>query len=122
MRWTMQSSFGTTQVFVTASVDETATTFEYGKITTLPTGTQNQETIGATAFGEINSNEITIKLDLAKVNSAVGSDALGTTSTATQTKAQILIGSSLTGADTDADTDANTDADANAEPKRRRSF
>ena len=97
MRWTMQSSFGTTQVFVTASVDETVTTYEYGKITTLPTGTQNQETIGAADFGEISGNEITIKLDLAKVNAAVGSNVLGTTSTGTNARAQIMIGSSLTG-------------------------
>jgi serine protease AprX len=97
MRWTLTSAFGTTEVFVTASVDETATTFEYGKITTLPTGTQNQETIGAADFGEINGNEITIKLALDKVNAAVGGDVLGTTSTNTQAEAQILIGSSLSG-------------------------
>lgn len=97
MRWTLTSSFGQTEVFVTASVDEAATTFEYGKITTLPTGTQNQETIGAVDFGEINGNEITIKLGLDKVNAAVGSNVLGTTSTNTQAEAQILIGSSLTG-------------------------
>jgi hypothetical protein len=97
MRWTLTSAFGTTEVFVTASVDETATTFEYGKITTLPTGTQNQETIGAVDFGQINGNEITIKLGLDKVNAAVGSNVLGTTSTNTQAEAQILIGSSLTG-------------------------
>ena len=97
MRWTLTSAFGATEVFVTASVDETATTFEYGKITTLPTGTQNQETIGAADFGEINGNEITIKLALDKVNAAVGGDVLGTTSTNTQAEAQILIGSSLSG-------------------------
>jgi len=97
MRWTLTSAFGATQIFVTASVDETATTFEYGKITTLPTGTQNQETIGAVDFGAINGNEITIKLGLAKINAAVGSDVLGTTSTNTLAQAQILIGSSLTG-------------------------
>ena len=97
MRWTLRSTFGTTEVFVTASVDETATTFEYGTITTLPTGTQNQETIGAADFGEMNGNEITIKLALSKVNAAVGSDVLGTTSTSTEAQAQILIGSSLTG-------------------------
>ena len=97
MRWTMTSAFGSTEVFVTASVDETATTFEYGKITTLATGTQNQETIGAADFGEISGNEITIKLSLDKVNAAVGSNVLNTTSTNTQAEAQILIGSSLTG-------------------------
>jgi len=97
MRWTLRSAFGMTEVFVTASVDETATTFEYGTITTLPTGTQNQETIGAADFGEISGNEITIKLALDKVNAAVGSDVLGTTSTNTEAQAQILIGSSLSG-------------------------
>ncbi|HEX6126426.1 MAG TPA: S8 family serine peptidase [Pyrinomonadaceae bacterium] len=97
MRWTLTSAFGQTEVFVTASVDETATTFEYGKITTLATGTQNQETIGTADSGEINGSEITIKLGLDKVNAAVGANVLGTTSTNTQAEAQILIGSSLTG-------------------------
>lgn len=97
MRWTLTSSFGQTQVFVTASVDELATTYEYGKITTLATGTQNQETIGAVDSGEINGNTITIKLSLDKINAAVGSNVLGTVSTATEAEAQIMIGSSLTG-------------------------
>ena len=97
MRWTLTSAFGAVEVFVTASVDETATTYEYGKITTLATGTQNQETIGAADFGAIDGNEITIKLGLEKVNAAVGSNVLGTTSTNTQAEAQILIGSSLSG-------------------------
>jgi len=97
MRWTMTSSFGATDVFVTASVDETATTFEYGKITTLATGTQNQETIGAVDSGEIRGNQVIIRLALNKINAAVGSNVLGTTSTNTQAEAQILIGSSLTG-------------------------
>jgi subtilisin family serine protease len=97
MRWSLTSAFGAVEVFVTASVDETAVTYEYGKITTLATGTQNQETIGAADFGAIDGNEITIKLGLEKVNAAVGSDVLGTTSTNTQAEAQILIGSSLSG-------------------------
>ncbi|HET9714034.1 MAG TPA: S8 family serine peptidase [Pyrinomonadaceae bacterium] len=97
MRWTLTSAFGAVEVFVTASVDETAVSYEYGKITTLATGTQNQETIGAADFGAIDGNEITIKLGLEKVNAAVGRDVLGTTSTNTQAEAQILIGSSLSG-------------------------
>jgi hypothetical protein len=80
MRWTLTSSFGQTQVFVTASIDETATPFEYGTITTLATGTQNQQTIGATDFGQINGDEITIKLSVDKINAAVGANVLGTTS------------------------------------------
>ncbi|HSU26110.1 MAG TPA: S8 family serine peptidase, partial [Pyrinomonadaceae bacterium] len=97
MRWTLTSSFGQTQVFVTASVDETATTYEYGTITTLATGTENQQTIGAADFGQISGNEITIKLSLDKINAAVGANVLGTTSTGTKADAQILIGSSLSG-------------------------
>jgi subtilisin family serine protease len=97
MRWSLTSAFGAVEIFVTASVDETATTYEYGKITTLATGTQNQETIGAADFGVIDGNEITIKVGLEKVNAAVGSNVLGTTSTNTQADAQILIGSSLSG-------------------------
>lgn len=97
MRWTLTSTFGATDVFVTASIDETATTFEYGKITTLATGTQNQETIGAVDAGEIRGNEIIIRLSIAKINAAVGADVLGTTSTNTSAEAQILIGTSATG-------------------------
>ena len=97
MRWTLTSAFGPTEVFVTASVDETATTFEYGKITTLATGTQNQETIGAADYGEITGSEITIRLGLDKINGAVGVNVFGMKSTNTQAEAQILIGSSLTG-------------------------
>ncbi len=97
MRWTMTSSFGATAVFVTASQDEAATSFKYGKITTLATGTQNQQTIGEVDFSEIRGNQIIIRLGLDKINAAVGANVSGTTSTNTQARSQILIGSSLTG-------------------------
>jgi hypothetical protein len=97
MRWSMTSKFGTTDIFVTASQDETVTTYEYGKITVLATGTRNQETIGAVDSGEIRGNQIIIRLGLNKINDAVGTNVLGTTSTATQAQSQILIGSSLSG-------------------------
>ena len=97
MRWTLTSNFGATEVFVTASVDETATTFEYGKITVLATGTRNQETLGAVDAGVISGNQIVIRLSLDKINAAVGSSVLNTTSTNTKADAQIMIGSSLTG-------------------------
>jgi hypothetical protein len=97
MRWTMTSAFGPTEIFVSASVDETVTTFEYGRITTLATGTQNQESLGPADAGEIDGSEITIRLGLDKINMALGMNVLGTTSTNTQAEAQILIGSSLTG-------------------------
>lgn len=97
MRWTLTSTFGATDIFVTASIDETATSYEYGRITTLATGTRNQETIGAVDSGVILGNKIIIRLSLDKVNAAVGSNVLGTTTTKTQAQAQILIGASLTG-------------------------
>lgn len=97
MRWTMTSKFGAVEVFVTASVDEAATTYEYGKFTVLATGTRNQETIGAVDSGRIEGNKIIIRLGLAKINAAVGANVLGTTSTGTQAQSQILIGSSLSG-------------------------
>ena len=97
MRWTLTSKFGATEIFVTASVDEAATTYEYGKFTVLATGTRNQETLGAVDAGAINGNKIIIRLGLAKINAAVGANVLGTTSTGTQAQSQILIGSSLTG-------------------------
>lgn len=117
MRWNLTSAFGQTQIFVTASVDETATTYEYGKITTLATGTQNQETIGTVDSGEIIGNQIIIKLGLDKINVAVGSNVLGTTSTGTQAKSQILIGSSLSGGlllNSDSATGANFDVSDNS--------
>jgi serine protease AprX len=97
MRWTMTSTFGAVDIFVTASVDETATTFEYGHITTLATGTRNQETLGPADSGVIAGNKITIRLSLNKVNAAVGVNVFGTTSTNTQAQAQILIGTSASG-------------------------
>lgn len=97
MRWTMTSNFGATAVFVTASQDEAATTYKYGKITTLATGTQNQQTIGTVDSSEIRGNQIIIRLGLDKINTAVGINVSGTTSTSTQARSQILIGSSLTG-------------------------
>ncbi len=97
MRWTVTSTFGATDIFVTASIDETATTYEYGRITTLATGTRNQETIGAVDSGQIVGNKIIIRLSLDKINAAVGSSVLGTTTTNTQAQSQILIGVSATG-------------------------
>ncbi len=97
MRWTMTSTFGTTEIFVTASIDETANTFEYGRFTVLATGTRNQETIGAVDSGTISGNQIIIRLGIDKINAAVGAEVRGTTSTNTQAQSQILVGSSLSG-------------------------
>jgi serine protease AprX len=97
MRWTMTSTFGTTDVFVTASSDELATSYRYGKITTLATGTRNQQNLGPADSGEITGNTIIVRLAVDKVNAAVGSDVLNTTSRNTQAQSQILIGSSVSG-------------------------
>ena len=97
MRWTVTSTFGATDIFVTASIDEAARTYEYGRITTLPTGTRNQETIGPVDSGQIVGNKIIIRLSLDRINEAVGSNVFGTTTTNTQAQAQVLIGASVTG-------------------------
>ena len=97
MRWTVTSTFGATDIFVTASIDEAATTYEYGRITTLATGTKNQETIGPVDSGQIVGNKIIIRLSLDHISEAVGSNVFGTTTTNTQAQAQVLIGASVTG-------------------------
>jgi hypothetical protein len=97
MRWTMGSKFGDIEIFVTASNDETTTTYKYGRITVLATGTANQETIGNADAGAINGNTITIRLSIDKINAAVASNVVGTTSTGVNAKTQILIGTSLSG-------------------------
>ncbi|MFY9622666.1 MAG: S8 family serine peptidase [Pyrinomonadaceae bacterium] len=97
MRWTVTSTFGATDIFVTASIDEAATTYEYGRITTLATGTRNQETIGPVDSGQIVGNKIIIRLSLDRINEAVGANVFGTTTTKTQAQAQVLIGASVTG-------------------------
>ncbi len=120
MRWTMTSKFSAIEVFVTASVDGTATTYEYGKFTVLATGTRNQETLGAADSGTIQENKIIIRLGLDKINTAVGVNVFGTVSTGTQAQAQILIGSSLTGGlllNSDSATGADfTVSDSNPDP------
>lgn len=97
MRWTVTSTFGATDIFVTASIDEAATTYEYGRITTLATGTRNQETIGPVDSGQIVGNKIIIRLSLDRISEAVGSNVFGSTTTKTQVQAQVLIGASVTG-------------------------
>lgn len=95
-RWTLSSGFRATRVFVTAAIDELGRqTFSYGRITTLPTGGSNQETLGPADSGSISGNQVAVRLARAKVASAVGYDPLFTTSTATQALGQIAIGASV---------------------------
>jgi serine protease AprX len=97
-QWTASSDFGDVTVFVSAAITETGTpSFEYGRFTTLPNGTRNQESIGPVDAGEIIGNRIIMKLAVSKVSAAAGASVVGTISKRTQASAQILVGSSLTG-------------------------
>ena len=98
MQWIQSCNFGTTTLFVTASAELLGTTtFEYGKIELLPTGTRQQTTLGTPDSGVINGNQIIIRLSIDKVNAAVGSNVLNTTGTTTEAIAQLLIGGAGTG-------------------------
>ncbi|MBI2833539.1 MAG: S8 family serine peptidase [Acidobacteria bacterium] len=101
--WTMSSNFSspnsaTTTIFVRAAISETGQEkFTHGKITTLATGTRNQQNLGAVDSGQIVGNQIVIRLARDKVNTAVGQDVLFATSWNTLAQGQILIGTSATG-------------------------
>lgn len=99
MRWTIVSKFGGTEVWVSASIDETATSYRYGRITILATGTRNQQNIGPADSGQMTGNKIVIRLSVDKINAIpdVGGDIVGTTSTGTQAQAQVLFGTSVSG-------------------------
>ena len=100
MEWLQESDFKlpgdasapTTTLYVSAAIDGAGTqTFSYGKIV-VQNSVRTQTNLGAVDAGEIRGNQIIIRLSLAKVNAAVGFNVVGTTSTATQAIAQILIG------------------------------
>lgn len=120
-QWTLSSNFTivpdpthpdvkvTTTVFVSAATDETGNVvYGAGKVAPDPnTGVSTQTRIrDAVISGELQGNQIIIRLSLNTINKAVyGADAqgnalgtvLGMTSTATDIKAQQLVGSSVTG-------------------------
>ncbi|HKC63882.1 MAG TPA: S8 family serine peptidase, partial [Pyrinomonadaceae bacterium] len=82
-----------TTIYVSATMTATGgVNYVYGKITTLPNGTGNQTSLGAPDSGEINGNTITIRLSIDKINAALGYNALGLTSTATEARAQVGVG------------------------------
>jgi hypothetical protein len=99
----------TTSIFVSAAVDETGlVVYKAGKVAPDPnTGVNTQTSIkDAVITGQMQGNQIIIRLSLDTVNKAVyGKDAqgnalgsvLGMTSTATDIKAQQLVGSSVSG-------------------------
>lgn len=108
-QWYIGSNFGTTTLFVSAATTETGgMSYEFGRITLLPNGTRNQESVTDAGgdpvpvdSGEVVGNRIIIKLSLEKLNRALdatgNTSVLGTTSTSTEANAQVLIGASVTG-------------------------
>jgi len=98
--WTVNSNFGAKSIFVSASVGETgAIVYKYGQFETLPNGTTNQASKGAPDSGQVSGNQIVIRLAVSKINALVNpsSTVVGTTSNNTAAKAQLLIGTSLSG-------------------------
>lgn len=98
-RWTQQSVFDGTQLFVSTNVTETgAVTFTYGTVAPDPdTGVNTQTNLGPADDGRLEGDRIFVELGIDRINAAVGFDVFGTVSTATAANAWILIGSSLTG-------------------------
>lgn len=105
MQWYMGSAFRSpseptalvTTLYISAAVNAaSAPTFEYGTIV-VTNGIQNQTTLGAADAGEIRGNQIIVRLSLDKVNVAVGYNVVGTTTTATEARAEILLGTNATG-------------------------
>ncbi len=98
--WTISSSFGARTVFVSATVGETgAVVYKYGQFDTLPSGTTQQTGKGAPDSGQIVGNQVIIRLGVSKINALVdpNSTVVGTTSKNTAVKAQIQIGTTVTG-------------------------
>ena len=105
MQWFMSSDFQSpsdpaapvTTLYISAAASATGTpTFEYGTII-VSNGIRNQTTLGTADAGEIMGNQVIVRLSLDKVNAAAGYNVVGTTSTATEAIAQILLGTDATG-------------------------
>ena len=79
-----------TTIYVTATMTQTGgTSFSYGKITILPSGTNQQTSLGTPDSGVINGNQIIIRLSVDKMKTALGYDVVGLTSTVTEARAQV---------------------------------
>jgi len=105
MQWFMSSDFQSpadpsapvTTFYVSSAASATGSpTFEYGTII-VSNGIRNQTTLGTADAGEIRGNQVIVRLSVNKVNAAVGYNVVGTTSTATDAIAQILLGTDATG-------------------------
>jgi serine protease AprX len=96
--WTISSVFNGVEVFVSAGVSETGDiTYEYGHFEALPNGTPNQVGDGTPDSAAVSGNDIVIRVSVDKINALAGQNVVGTTSTGTNARAQILIGTSATG-------------------------
>jgi serine protease AprX len=96
--WTISSVFNGVEVFVSAGVSETGEmTYEYGHFEQLPNGTPNQVGDGAPDSAAISGDQIVIRVAVSKINALAGQNVVGTTSTGTNARAQILVGTSATG-------------------------
>jgi serine protease AprX len=102
-------------LYVTAFTDELGgMIYEYGTISVLPNGTNSQDSLGAVDGGEINGNQIIIRLSLSKVNQAMWganttNTVLGQASTSTNAIAQIVLGALQSGLLFPADTASGRD-------------
>ena len=95
--WTVSSVFNGVTVFVSARVSETGEmAYEYGHYETLPNGTNNQVGDGAPDSAQVVGNQIIFRVAVDKINAVAGTNIVGTTSTETGAKAQIVIGTSVT--------------------------
>src|ERR1043165_7542258 len=96
--WTISSVFNGVTVYVSAAVTETGDmAYEYGHFEKLPNGTNNQTSDGAPDSGQVNGNQIVIRVSVDKINAVAGANVVGTTSTTTAANAQLLVGTSATG-------------------------
>jgi serine protease AprX len=96
--WTINSTYNGVQVYVSAGESETGDmVYEYGHFEKLPSGGDNQVGNGAPDSGQVNGNQIVIRVAVSKINALAGTNIVGTTSTSTGARAQILIGTSVTG-------------------------
>ncbi|MDT5120917.1 MAG: serine protease AprX [Acidobacteriota bacterium] len=79
-----------TTIYVTATMTQTGgVSYSYGQITTLPSGTSQQTSLGTPDSGEINGNQIIVRLSVDKMKTALGYDVVGLTSTTTEARAQV---------------------------------
>jgi serine protease AprX len=94
MSWLISSNFGQVNVYVTATASDTGTmSYTYGKIDN-STAVAQQVDLGDCDAGEVNGNQIIIRLSVDKLKApeALGYDVVGKTSTGTEALAQVGVG------------------------------